>query len=147
MMPNRPTFTETAREVGDRVFGSNQHGATYGHGPRYERSDTGTFGYANDRAAAATRHDPEGGDPELPAYSESMSSVGAGCLAQVEPAGFRVDSAEASDDSTTMPLPPPAAYSSPITARHDTRSGSIPATEVGEAPPKYDSAPPIVRTL
>jgi hypothetical protein len=78
MMPDRPTFTATAREVGDRVFGPNQHGTAYDHGVRYERSETGTFGYAqtNDRRAAVTRPDPEAGDPELPAYSEFDGSTG-----------------------------------------------------------------------
>ncbi|KAK1923513.1 hypothetical protein DB88DRAFT_491477 [Papiliotrema laurentii] len=120
----RPTLVGTARDVGDRMFGSapSAH-EDYVHYPRSGYNDPPRAqSYAErGRGSAVNRTETEGGDPELPSYN----------------------------DRTTVSVPQ-AAYSSPITARHETQRGgqntSNPPSFV-DAPPKYDEAPPIVRTL
>jgi hypothetical protein len=91
------------------------------------------------RGSAVNRTETEGGDPELPSYSEL----------QARWVSYHPQPVLITDDRTTVSVPQ-AAYSSPITARHETQRGgqntSNPPSFV-DAPPKYDEAPPIVRTL
>ena len=62
----RPTFVGTAREFGDRVFGPPQPGHST-HVPFHHHDLS-----SRDRSSGTgvNRSDVEGGDPELPSYSE-----------------------------------------------------------------------------